>query len=100
MGISVHPQNGKVYVADCSNHRVQILNPNLMFSSSCGKGYRQFQYPRGVAFDSTRNVYVADCKNHRIQVFTIDGEYLTQFGQEGKSQGELNKPTNICIDRV
>ena len=28
VGITVHPQNEKVYVADCSNHRVQILNPD------------------------------------------------------------------------
>ena len=101
VGIAIHPLNKKVYITECGNHRVQILNPDLTFSSSFGsrgRGNGQFQYPWDVAFDSTGNVYVADARNHRIQVFTAEGEYLRKFGNEGSGNGELNLPSGIATD--
>ena len=44
--------NMKVYVADCQNHRVQVLNSDLTFSSNFGKlgsSKGQFDNPRGIA---------------------------------------------------
>ena len=100
IGIAIHPLNKKVYVADCNNHRIQILNPDLTFSSSFGShgsDNGQFQHPWDVAFDSKGNVYVADAKNRRIQVFTAEGEYLRKFGNEGSDKRELNFPSSIAI---
>ena len=100
-GIAVHPHTGKVYVADCWNHRIQVLNSDLTYSSSFGgKGSNngEFNYPVDVATDRDGNVYVADKKNHRIQVFTVDVVYLRQFGKEGEGEGELNGPVSIAID--
>ena len=100
-GIAIHPYNKKIYIADNGNHRIQILNPDLTFSSSFGsKGSDngQFQSPLDVAFDNTGNVYVADLNNYRIQVFTAEGTYLRKFGKSGRGSGELSKPTSISID--
>ena len=36
-GIAVHPRTGKVYVAESGNHRIQVLNPDLTYSSSFGR---------------------------------------------------------------
>ena len=33
-GIAVHPHSNKIYVTDSNNHRVQILNADLTFSST------------------------------------------------------------------
>ena len=101
IGIGIHPLTSKVYVADSQNHRIQILNPDLTFSSSFGsKGSDngQFQYPWDVTCDSTGNVYVADSENHCIQVFTAEGEFIRKFGKEGEGNGELNFPSSISID--
>ena len=101
LGIAIHPLNKKVYVADSDNHRIQILNPDLTFSSSfgsLGSDNGRLKYPWDVAFDSTGNVYVADNWNHRIQVFTAEGEYLREFGKKGSGNGELNYPSSIAID--
>ena len=98
LGIAIHQ---KVYVSEALNHRIQILNPDLTFSSSfgsAGSGNGQFSYPWDVAFDSTGNVYVADSDNHRIQVFTAKGQFLRNFGKQGSGNGELNFPTSISID--
>ena len=50
-----------------------------------------------MAIDGQGNVYVVDAGNNRIQVFTVDGEYLRQFGS--KEEGEqLQDPISIAID--
>ena len=101
VGIAVHLLSQKIYVADSHNHCVQILNPNLTFSSSLGNrgsSIGQFQYPYDVAFDSSGNVYVVDGGNHCVQVFTADGQFLRKFGKKGKGSMELDWPNTISID--
>ena len=101
MGITYHPLDKRVYIVDCNNNRLQILNPHLTFSSSFGSygsDNGQFKCPLDVVCDCTGNVYVADTNNHRIQVFTAEGEFLRKFGKKGNGNGELNKPSGICID--
>ena len=101
VGIAFHPHSKKIFVADNGNNCIEILNPDLTFSSSFGSkgwGDGEFNGPRDVAFDSTGTVYVADCHNNRIQVFTSEGKYLRQFGRWGSGKGELFHPASISID--
>ena len=100
-GIVIHPHTGKVYVADRDNHRVQVLNSDLTYSSSFGKkgsNNGEFNRPFDISTDREGNVYVADRDNHRIQVFTVDGVYLRQFGKKGEGEGELKEPVSIAFD--
>ena len=95
VGIEIHPQTKRVYVAEGKNHRVQILTPELTFYKYLpGK----FNEPKDVAFDSHGNVYVADNENHQIQVFSVEGELLRKFGEQGKKEGQMIYPTGISID--
>ena len=101
VGITVHPHTGKVYIVEWSNHRIQVLNSDLTYSSSFGrKGSNngEFNKPYDISTDREGNVYVADRNNHRIQVFTVDGVYLRQFWKKGEGEGELKKPVSIAID--
>ena len=101
VGVAVHPHNNKVYVVDRSNHRIQILNSDLSFSSifgSYGSANGQFQYPWDVAFDKTGNVYVVDSLNHCVQVFTAEGTFLKKIRQHGQGGSQLKSPTSIAID--
>uniref|UniRef100_A0A1X7U9Z3 SMP-30/Gluconolactonase/LRE-like region domain-containing protein n=1 Tax=Amphimedon queenslandica TaxID=400682 RepID=A0A1X7U9Z3_AMPQE len=100
-GIAISPITGKVYIADCNNHRIQVWNPNLTFShsfGSYGSANGQFQRPADIAIDSQGLVYVADCWNHRIQKFSPDGEFVGQFGTKGSDDRELETPEGIAID--
>ena len=99
--IAAHPHSNMMYVTECLNHRVQILNPDFTFSGNFGQhgsDNGQFTYPFGICCDSTGNVYVADYSNHRVQVFTARGEYIRQFGKKGGGEGEVDQPVGIAID--
>ncbi len=101
-GIAFNSSNNKIYVIDVHNHRVQVLNSDLTYSSTIGRpgsGNGEFYHPCGISCDSTGKVYVADChNNHRIQVFTAEGTFITKFAKHGENEGNLNRPTGIAID--
>ena len=74
-GIAVHP-SGRVFVADTSNHRIQVLIPDISYSHMFGSkdsAPGKLSYPYNVAIDSTGVVYVTDYRNHRVQLFSADG---------------------------
>ena len=99
--ITINTRNNKLYVTDCENHRIQILNSDLTFSTTFGKKGEdkgQFDSPSGITCDSAGNVYVTEFANDRVQVFTAEGEFLRMFGKHGKGRGELNGPTGIVLD--
>ena len=93
-------QDGKVFITDSSNHRVQVLNPDLTYLCCFGKQGTQpgeFNTPYGIALDADGMVYVADCQNNRVQKFTPEGEVLTVIDSKG-NEGRLNHPVGLCVD--
>jgi DNA-binding beta-propeller fold protein YncE len=57
-----------------------------------------FDYPEGVAVDSSGNVYIADANNNRIQKFTSTGQFITKWGSSGSGDGEFYYPCGIAAD--
>ena len=101
IGIAISPITGQVYIVDCWNYRIQVLNPDLTFSCSFGKkgsANGQFNAPHDIAIDSQGLVYVTDWVNHRIQKFTPNGKFVAQFGSYGSGPGQLDSPWGITID--
>ena len=101
LDVTFNATNNKMYVVDCLNHRVQVLNSDLTFSNTFGKEGSvkgQFKYPWSIACDSTGKMYVTDSRNHRIQVLTAGGKFLRMFGRPGLRKGELNLPVGITVD--
>ena len=95
-GFAIHPLTKEVYVANRYDHLLEILNPELKFSSNfCSQGSEngQFQFPWDVAFDSSGNMYVADTWNRCIPVFNAKKEFIRRIGER-----ELGFPSSICID--
>ncbi|WP_168121221.1 S-layer homology domain-containing protein [Paenibacillus sp. HB172176] len=72
----------KIYVADWSNHRIQIFNADETVAMTLGeKGVPgddndHLKNPIGVVVDSsTGQIYVLDFNNNRIQAFDSEGIY-------------------------
>ena len=103
-GIDVDSQ-GRAYVADTWNHRIQVFEPDGTFLTTWG-GFGEtttdpylFYGPRDVAIDDELGrVYVTDTGNERVVVFDLDGSYLTSWGGEGIATGTFAEPVGIDVD--
>lgn len=93
--------DGKVYVADAGNHRIQAFTATGAFLfewGDSGSAPGQFHYPMHVAVDRDGNIYVADIGDDRIQKFAGDGTYLTQWGTSGSGNGQFRGPWALAVD--
>ena len=89
---------GDIVVADCYNHRIQVLNKDsgdvIKCFGSKGSAAGQFSEPDGVFVDGSDRIIVTDSDNDRVQVFSSTGEFVFKFGGQGEQK--LNDPTH-CI---
>lgn len=87
--------NGEMFISDgYGNSRVHKYSPDGELIMSWGKpgtGPGEFNLPHCVWVDSRNRVMIADRQNNRIQLFTLDGEYITEWG-------DLCHPDDIFID--
>ncbi|PYK38111.1 MAG: hypothetical protein DME60_11705 [Verrucomicrobia bacterium] len=86
---------GNVYVADTFNSIIRLITPADMVKTFAGLagtpgsvdgrgGAARFNYPSGVATDSTNHIDVADAGNHSIRQITLDGKVTTLAGSPGR----------------
>ena len=97
---SIKVINGKLYVCDRGNYRVQILNTELEYVDSFGcygDGDGQFNRPIDIAQDRAGNLYVTDSRNNRVQVFDRKGQFLSTFSKKGAASEQLNLPYGISV---
>ena len=100
--VAVGP-DGRVYVSDTMNYRVEVFSADLDFVSSFGSlGVRpgQFRRPKGIAVDADNVVYVVDSDFNNFQMFTAEGETLMWVGQLGERPGQMQLPAGIAVDRL
>jgi DNA-binding beta-propeller fold protein YncE len=86
-----------IFIADRYNKRVQVLTPTLDFHGFVGVGY--LKQPVGVCAN-TDVVVVSDSETiaHHIAVFSRhDGALLRRFGSDGGGNGQLRRPSGLCL---
>jgi sugar lactone lactonase YvrE len=59
----------------------------------------QFRQPTDVTWDTQGNIFISDGYiNSRIAKFDKNGDWVKQWGDRGKEQGQLNTPHSIAAD--
>ena len=98
--VAVH-HNGKIFVTDSGNGRVQVLNPDLTYSHCLGNNealHGKLNNPHGVAIDSEGMVYVADFGHNRVPKFTPEGDVLAVIDSKGETGAKLHGPWCVYVD--
>lgn len=95
--------DGRLYVVDGGNFRVEIFSAEGHFLSSFGSIGRmpgQFARPKGIACDAAGRVYVVDTAFGNVQIFDPDGHLLMFMGQRGEAglPGKFMLPAGIDVD--
>jgi DNA-binding beta-propeller fold protein YncE len=88
-----------MYVVDTGLHAVLLFDRKGSYLAQFGRrgeGSGEFNFPTGVACDSS--VWVLDAMNYRIQEFAPSGPPLSLFGQRGSGIGALASPKSIARD--
>lgn len=97
IGIAV--AEGKVYVADARNHRVQVFNLNGKFLAAIGHGDTgsgAIGRAMNIAIANGK-LYVADYWNDDIVVFSVEGTPLQTIGHSGSRPGQLKAPSGVAV---
>jgi DNA-binding beta-propeller fold protein YncE len=95
--------DGRMYVLDAGNFRVQVFSPKGQFERAWGEVGRNFgnlARPRGLAVDSEGNVYVSDAAFRNFQIFNSKGQLLMAIGGEGllDEPGQYSLPAGMAVD--
>jgi len=104
-----------VYVVDTINNLIRKISPEGVVTTLAGSGAQgsangtgteaSFNWPYGVAVDSSLNVYVADRSNHIIRKISPAGVVTTLAGSgtPGSANGtgteaSFNYPSGVAVD--
>jgi streptogramin lyase len=92
---------GKLWVVDTANNRVEKFGPEGAYISTfgtLGSGTGQFKEPQGIALDAAGHIWVADTGNNRIQEFSSTGTYMATVGSLGTESGKFKAPSDLAFD--
>lgn len=97
--------NMKLYVADCSNNRIQSFTPgNMNGITEFGAGFSaniSLSCPTSIVLDSQGTMYVVDNNNHRILLLNGNqSRCLVGCGTNGSASDQLQYPQSISFDTI
>jgi DNA-binding beta-propeller fold protein YncE len=96
-------RDGKLYMPEAGNHRVNVfdmMGKFLFDFGGPGSEPGKMNNPESSKFASDGKLYVADLKNDRIQVFDAEGKLLFGWGKTGSGPSEFKAPAGIGIDKL
>ena len=81
---------GKIYIGDPGNNRVQILDATLTPRSSIQVPSKPFNEPKYLAIGNDGKLYIADQHNNALRIFNSNGDELHQLtSADGKAFDRL-----------
>lgn len=114
-GIVYSPQASALFVANSQSNQIKKVTTTGTVSFYVGQGSggwvdangtsAKFNYPEGLAIDSSGNIFVADTQNHRIRKIDTSGNVTTiaGTGTSGNADGaalttaQFNSPGAVAV---
>ncbi len=96
----VRPSDGRLYVCDTANHRIQCFEPDgtlVQVISEAGLEPGQLKFPYDIDVAPDDSLIVCEYGNNRISRFSTSGELIGCFGGPGRGPGEFNAPRGACV---
>jgi sugar lactone lactonase YvrE len=88
--------DGRVYVADRDNSRIQIFTPDGGYLNM----WTGFVRPSDLFIDADNIMYIAELDD-RISILDLEGNVIGRFGSErSHAPGEFWGPHGLCVDSV
>ena len=93
-GIAIDDKVNEVYIADFSNHRIQVMSLNGEFLRSFI--HDQLKSPHGICL-SEKELFVTDSESYLLK-FDKSGKFLKQTGSRANTPGCFINITGMCYD--
>ena len=94
--LAIHYKTGNIYIADMSNHRVQVFSCNgdylFMFSERMNK-------PVGICI-SQNKVFVTQLYAHCINMYELEGKLIKSVGSEGNGEAQFKHPNGLDVSDI
>jgi DNA-binding beta-propeller fold protein YncE len=94
--------DGKLYVADTINARIQVLSTvngkHLASIGKLGLYVGNMVRPKGVSVDTEGNIYVIESYYDHLLIYNSHGEFLMSIGGVGTEPGKLHLPSGVWVD--
>ena len=94
--------NNEVIVRNYSTSQLVIFDEQLQYShviGGRGNGNGKFCCIIGIVVDNKGYLYVADSGLHCIQKFTLNGQFVSQFGIKSTTEGQFNAPYGLVLSQ-
>lgn len=97
-GIAWH--DGRIYVADAANNRVQIFTDEGKHLGVLGEGGRPLplRFPYDVTVGPDDAIYIAEYGSGRVTKASTEGRLLGRYGSVGRGDGQLCTPWGLAVD--
>jgi DNA-binding beta-propeller fold protein YncE len=90
---------GKLYVSDTVNNRVQVFADDGRFIAVLADAETAgLQYPYHLTKGPDNTLYVVEFQAGRVTRLSLDGEVLGRYGNTGRGQGQFWTPWGIAVD--
>tara|TARA_R110002111_G_scaffold153375_1_gene220181 strand:- start:145063 stop:146925 length:1863 start_codon:yes stop_codon:yes gene_type:complete len=93
--------NGKIYVSDAINNRIQVFSDDGTFLEILGtkSGGIPLYYPYDIAIDrANEELYIVEYGAGRVTKTNLEGRILGRFGKTGTNQGEFITPWGLTVN--
>ncbi|ADE10495.1 tetratricopeptide repeat protein [Sideroxydans lithotrophicus] len=89
--------SGMVFVADRSNHNVQIFREDGVFLNALnGDNAKKLSAPVAMSFDQQGNLYILDASRGSVLAYSSTGQSLGEFGGKNKEgDRQLSRPVSL-----